>query len=81
VVWGDFTSSRWASLATVDNFPDALVAVPFSSMDPASPLMLVPKGCVPAAVRDQITRLGSDRLALFGGPAALSESVESLQPC
>lgn len=81
VVWGDFTSSRWASLATVDNFPDALAAVPFSSMDPASPLMLVPKGCVPAAVRDQITRLGSDRLALFGGPAALSESVESLQPC
>lgn len=81
VVWGDFTVSRSAYLATVDNFPDALAAVPFAALDPAAPLMLVPKGCVPISVRDQITRLGVERLTLFGGPAALSESVESLQPC
>lgn len=81
VVWGDFTSSPTANLATVENFPDALAAVPFSSSDPVTPLMLVPKGCVPAPVRDQIARLGASRLTLFGGPAALSESVESLQPC
>lgn len=81
VVWGDLLSSEWVSLATVENFPDALAAVPFSSLDPVSPVMLVPQNCVPVAVRDQILRLGSERLALFGGPAALSESVESLQPC
>ena len=81
VVWGDLLDSEWVSLATVENFPDALAAVPFSSLDPVSPVMLVPKNCVPTAVRDQITRLGSDQLALFGGPSALSESVESLQPC
>lgn len=81
VVWGDFTSSVAASLATVENFPDALAAVPFSSLDTPTPLMLVPRGCVPTAVRDQIVRLGAERLALFGGPAALNESVETLQPC
>lgn len=81
MVWGDFTDSQWVSLATVENFPDALSAVPFSSLEPASPLMLTPRDCVPTAVRDQLTRLGAERVALFGGPAALSDRVETLQPC
>lgn len=81
MVWGDFTDSEWVSLATVENFPDALSAVPFSSLEPVSPLMLTPRDCVPTAVRDQVARLGAERVALFGGPAALSDRVETLQPC
>ena len=81
MVWGDLTDSQWVSLATVENFPDALSAVPFSSIEPVSPLMLTPSDCVPTAVRDQVARLGAERVALFGGPAALSNRVETLQPC
>ena len=80
-VWADMAISKWASVATAANFPDALAAVPFSSLDPVSPLMLVPSNCVPATVRDRIARLGVDNLAIFGGPAAVNERVESLSAC
>lgn len=80
-VWADMAISKWAAVATATNFPDALAAVPFSSLDPVSPLMLIPPNCVPATVRDRIARLGVDNLAIFGGPAAVSESVESLSAC
>jgi hypothetical protein len=80
-VWDGLSISKWAALATAANFPDALAAIPFSSLDPVSPLMLVPSNCVPSTVRSQIARLGVDSLALFGGPAALAEPVESLTSC
>lgn len=80
-VWADMAISKWAAVATATNFPDALAAVPFSSLDPVSPLMLIPPNCVPATVRDRIARLGVDNLAIFGGPAAVSERVESLSAC
>ena len=80
-VWEDLDVSEWAALATVANFPDALSAVPFSALEPVSPLMLVPPTCVPASVRTEMTRLGVSSLAIFGGPAALSENVEALGTC
>ena len=80
-VWADLEVSEWAALATVANFPDALSAVPFSALEPVSPLMLVPPTCVPAGVRTEMTRLGVSSLAIFGGPAALSETVEALVAC
>jgi putative cell wall-binding protein len=73
--------STWASLATVANFPDALSAVPFSALEPVSPLMLVPSTCVTTAVKSEFTRLGVSKLAIFGGPAALGEQVEALTVC
>ena len=80
-VWNGMNVSTWASLATVANFPDALSAVPFSALEPVSPLMLVPSTCVTGAVKDEFTRLGVSKLAIFGGPAALSERVEALTLC
>ncbi|MEN9804752.1 MAG: hypothetical protein RIS41_1599 [Actinomycetota bacterium] len=80
-VWSELGVSTWASLATVANFPDALSAVPFSALEPVSPLMLVPSTCVTTAVKSEFTRLGVSKLAIFGGPAALGEQVEALTVC
>lgn len=80
-VWTDLAVSEWASLATVANFPDALSAVPFSALEPVSPLMLVSPTCVTSVVKAELSRLGVTRLAIFGGPAALSEQVEGLALC
>jgi putative cell wall-binding protein len=80
-VWYELDDSPWTSLATATNFPDALAAVPFSSLEPVAPLMLVPRHCVPTTVLSEIRRLDTTNIALFGGPAALSESVEALVPC
>lgn len=80
-VWAGMGVSTWASLATVANFPDALSAVPFSALEPVSPLMLVPTTCVTSAVKAEFNRLGVSKLAIFGGPAALSEGVEALTLC
>lgn len=80
-VWYELDDSQWASLATASNFPDALAAVPFSSIDPVAPLMLVPRQCVPRRVIEEIQRLGTTNIAIFGGPAALSEDVETLRLC
>jgi putative cell wall-binding protein len=80
-VWSEMGVSTWASLATVANFPDALSAVPFSALEPVSPLMLVPSTCVTNAVKSEFSRLGVSKLAIFGGPAALSEQVEALTVC
>lgn len=80
-VWYWLEESTWASLATATNFPDALAAVPFSSLEPVAPLMLVPRNCVPLTVQAEIDRIGATNIAIFGGPAALSENVEALTPC
>lgn len=80
-VWYWLEESPWASLATATNFPDALAAVPFSSLEPVAPLMLVPRNCVPLTVQAEIDRIGATKIAIFGGPAALSENVEALTPC
>ncbi|MEY3033954.1 MAG: hypothetical protein RLZ86_576 [Actinomycetota bacterium] len=80
-VWYWLEDSPWASLATATNFPDALAAVPFSSLEPVAPLMLVPRNCVPVTVQSEIDRIGATNIAIFGGPAAISESVEALTPC
>lgn len=80
-VWSYLGYSHWAALATRENFPDALAAVPFSSIEPVSPLMLVPQDCVPRAVRDELGRLDVEIMVLFGGPVALDPAVEALTPC
>lgn len=80
-VWGDFSTSEWASVATLEKFPDALAAVAFSSRQPRSPLMLIPRTCVPSVVQGQLDRLNTERVVIFGGPQALDERIESLTPC
>ncbi len=80
-VWSELGVSQWVALATVANFPDALSAVPFSALEPVSPLMLVRPTGVTSAVKGEMTRLGVSKLAIFGGPAALSEKVEALTLC
>lgn len=80
-VWYALDDSPWASLATANNFPDALTAVAFSAIEPVSPLMLVTGNCVPLAVTSEIDRLRVESLAIFGGPSAVSASVESLRTC
>lgn len=80
-VWYYLEDSPWASLATSSTFPDALAAGAFSSIDPVSPLMLVGGDCLPRSIDAEMSRLGVESLAIFGGPNAVRSSVESLQTC
>ena len=61
-------------VATGANFPDALVAAPAAALL-GSPLLLVPSDGVPAAVQQEIQRLGPSRIVVVGGIASISESM------
>lgn len=80
-VWKDKSSSRKVALATSENFPDALAAVPFAGQGRGTPIMLVPGTCVPETTIDEITRLDASSVTLFGGPAALHADVENFDEC
>jgi putative cell wall-binding protein len=67
-------------LATGKNFPDALAGGPVAANGPG-PLLLVPGGCMPAVVRDEISRLQPSRLVFLGGTNAVSGALASLQGC
>ncbi len=80
-VWKDKRSSRKVALATSNNFPDALSAVPYTVLGRGTPIMLVPGTCVPRGTLREIDRLSASTVTLFGGPAALSRDVESFRTC
>lgn len=80
-VWKDKRSSRQVALATSNNFPDALSAVPYAVLGRGTPIMLVPGTCVPRGTLREIDRLSASTVTLFGGPAALSRDVESFRAC
>lgn len=80
-VWRDKRSSRKVALATSNNFPDALSAVPYAVLGRGTPIMLVPGTCVPRGTLREIDRLSASNVTLFGGPAALSRDVESFRAC
>ena len=65
-------------VASGADWPDALGGAALAGAYDA-PVLLVPPRSVPAAVRNEIRRLGAKKAYLLGGPAALSEDVaESL---
>lgn len=64
-----------AVLATAGNYPDALAGGPLAARLDA-PLLLTPTDQLHHAVRDELSRLGAQRVWLLGGPAALSQTVE-----
>ncbi|MBU3689928.1 MAG: hypothetical protein B7C54_07140 [Acidimicrobiales bacterium mtb01] len=78
-VWAELPQTSGVALATSQNFPDALAAVPFARY--GSALMLVPGPCVPSVTYGAITRLASSNVTLFGGPVALATPVETLSLC
>jgi putative cell wall-binding protein len=61
-------------VATGTNFPDALSAAPAASLQGA-PLLLVDTNVIPQSVRDELTRLGPDKIIIAGGPASVSDAV------
>ncbi len=58
------------------SFPDALGAGPAAARS-GSPLMLVQKDSIPAAVLTQLERLAPQKIVMVGGPAVLSESLKT----
>jgi hypothetical protein len=67
-------------LATGTDFPDALAGGVVAALAHA-PLLLVPSGCVPLAVGDEITRLAPAHVSIFGGANAVSPAVERFAAC
>lgn len=70
----NFPSSDTVVLATGERFPDALTASGLAGANNA-PLLLTEYDALPAAVADEIARLGASRVVLVGGPQAISEDV------
>lgn len=73
-------AARWDAaadvvLADAGNFPDALAAGSLAaSLD--APLLLTPGDALPAVVAGELARLGTRRVHIMGGPAAVSAAVE-----
>ena len=61
-------------VATGENFPDALAAVPVAFGD--GPVLLTARTRLPAATLEAIARLDPLQIVVLGGEAAISESVE-----
>ena len=61
-------------LATGQNFPDALAAVPGAGRA-GMPLLLVQKDRIPGSVSAELTRLRPPRCYLAGGTAALQDTI------
>lgn len=61
-------------VATGENFPDALAAGPVAGMAEA-PVLLVRAGELPAATRDELTRLAPSTVVVLGGETAVSRAV------
>lgn len=69
-----------AYVASGEAFPDALAASPAAAHREA-PLLLTAHDTLPAATRDELRRLGPDRIVLVGGEVAVSADVaRELQP-
>ncbi len=58
------------------NFPDALAGAAAAGAAGA-PVLLVPPGTIPAAVKTELARLRPERIVVLGGTGAVSRTVES----
>jgi putative cell wall-binding protein len=75
-----FAAADDVFIATGLKFPDALAgAVLAASKD--APLYVVPAGCVPTGVIQDIGTFAPNRVTLLGGTASLSPAVQSLTAC
>jgi putative cell wall-binding protein len=63
-----------AYVATGENYPDALAAVPRATADGA-PLLLTRRNAIPAATSAELQRLAPGRIVLLGGTLVVSEAV------
>jgi putative cell wall-binding protein len=68
-------------LATGQNFPDALSAVPWVGGIYHAPLYLAPGTCVPDQVLNAIQGLGATQVTLIGGTSTLNAKVANFAPC
>jgi putative cell wall-binding protein/GH25 family lysozyme M1 (1,4-beta-N-acetylmuramidase) len=57
-------------------FPDALVGAPLAALS-SSPVLLVAPSSLPASVRSEVTALKPSALAILGGTASVSASVQN----
>lgn len=72
---GSATGPLYAASGT--NFPDALVGSPVAALS-SQPLLLVPPAsALPSEVKSEAKALGAPSLAILGGRAAVSTSVQS----
>ncbi|HVL98110.1 MAG TPA: septal ring lytic transglycosylase RlpA family protein [Egibacteraceae bacterium] len=69
-----FGSASEAVLATAQDFPDALAAGALAARADA-PLLLTHPGRLPGEVADELRRLGTERVWVVGGPAAIAATV------
>ena len=63
-----------AYVASGENWPDALAAVPHAARA-GGPVLLTGSNSVPQALRDELTRLQPGRIIIVGGPGAVSDAV------
>ena len=70
-----FETAETVLVARADDPADALAGAPLAA-SLGAPLLLVPRDDVPAAVTDELDRLGADEVVLLGGRRALSVAVE-----
>lgn len=72
--------SEFAFLASGLNYPDALAGAAYAgSID--APLFLIPAGCVPVDVLNELDKMRVARVNVLGGPDVVSVAVENLRPC
>jgi putative cell wall-binding protein len=71
-----WASSQYVVIATGESFPDALVGAPLAHAHGA-PLLLVPRGSLPASVSAEITRLSATKAIILGGTGAVGTAVEN----
>lgn len=70
-------SSGIAYLVTGASYADALAG----GAAAAGPILVVRANCIPPVVRDELTRIGAERVVLLGGTGALGRGVERLTVC
>jgi putative cell wall-binding protein len=64
-------------IAVGDRFPDALAGGAATRLSPG-PVLLVTSNHVSAGVSAELSRLAPEQIVIFGGPAAVSDSVEAI---
>lgn len=67
-------------LASGADYPDALAGAPVAALEGA-PLLLTRKECVPAATKQEITRLGAQYVVVLGGTGVVSNNAANLKSC
>ncbi|WP_291052591.1 cell wall-binding repeat-containing protein [Herbiconiux sp.] len=63
-------------IATGENYPDALSAGA-AAVTQGGPLLMTPKGALPASVKAEIQRLNPSKIVVVGGPNSVSPAVFS----